>query len=134
MDFLGKHPAWPLSAIIIYPVNVLCTLGRAVANIKSALKRIEIAERNRLRNKAYKSAVKTLMKRYFAALGEYRADPSPEKMEVVQACLAAAYSKIDKAVKRGVLHRNAGANRKSRMARALKAQETQETQETQLAS
>ncbi|ASC72758.1 30S ribosomal protein S20 [Halomicronema hongdechloris C2206] len=96
-----------------------------MANIKSALKRIETSERNRLRNKAYKSAVKTLMKRYFAALEDYRVDPSPEKMEVVQTRLAAAYSKVDKAVKRGVLHRNAGANRKARMARALKAQETQ---------
>jgi small subunit ribosomal protein S20 len=34
-----------------------------VANTKSAYKRIEIAERNRLRNKAYKSTVKTLIKK-----------------------------------------------------------------------
>ncbi|MGL5510805.1 MAG: 30S ribosomal protein S20, partial [Microcoleaceae cyanobacterium] len=38
-----------------------------MANIKSAAKRAEIAERNRLRNKSYKSAVKTLMKKYFDA-------------------------------------------------------------------
>jgi small subunit ribosomal protein S20 len=37
--------------------------------------------------------------------------------------MAAAYSKIDKAVKRGVLHPNTGARKKSRIARALKAQE-----------
>jgi small subunit ribosomal protein S20 len=38
--------------------------------------------------------------------------------------MAAAYSKIDKAVKRGVLHANTGARKKSRLARVLKAQET----------
>jgi small subunit ribosomal protein S20 len=37
--------------------------------------------------------------------------------------MSAAFSKIDKAVKRGVLHRNAGARRKSRLANALKKDE-----------
>jgi small subunit ribosomal protein S20 len=94
-----------------------------VANIKSAQKRILIAERNRLRNKSYKSAVKTLIKNYFAALDAYAANPSPEAMAEVQNRLSAAFSKIDKAVKRGVLHANAGARRKSRLARALKQHE-----------
>jgi small subunit ribosomal protein S20 len=94
-----------------------------VANIKSALKRIQIAERNRLHNKSYKSAVKTLMKRYFAAVGVYAANPTPEAMEEVQRCMSAAYSKIDKAVKRGVLHPNNGARKKSRLAKVLKAKE-----------
>jgi small subunit ribosomal protein S20 len=91
-----------------------------VANIKSAIKRVQIAERNRLRNKSYKSAVKTLMKRYFAAVDRYAADPTPELMAEVQQSMASAYSKIDKAVKRGVLHINNGARKKSRLARALK--------------
>ena len=94
-----------------------------MANIKSALKRIQIAERNRLHNKSYKSAVKTLMKRYFAAVGVYAANPTPEAMEEVQRCMSAAYSKIDKAVKRGVLHPNNGARKKSRLAKVLKAKE-----------
>jgi small subunit ribosomal protein S20 len=47
-----------------------------VANTKSAIKRVQIAERNRLRNKAYKSAVKTLMKKYFAAVETYAANPT----------------------------------------------------------
>lgn len=91
-----------------------------MANIKSAIKRVEIAERNRLRNKAYKSAVKTLMKNYLVAVQNYATNPSPEAMQEVQQRMASAYSKIDKAVKRGVLHRNNGANKKSRLAQALK--------------
>ncbi|GAB4132103.1 MAG: 30S ribosomal protein S20 [Cyanobacteria bacterium J069] len=92
-----------------------------MANIKSAIKRVQIAERNRLHNKSYKSAVRTLMKRYLATVGEYAANPSPDLEKQVQDRLAAAYSKIDKAVKRGVLHPNTGARRKSRLAKALKA-------------
>jgi small subunit ribosomal protein S20 len=92
-----------------------------VANIKSAIKRIQVAERNRLRNKSYKSAVKTLSKSYLSAVEQYAADPSPDQMETVEQRLSAAYSKIDKAVKRGVLHPNTGARKKARLAKALKA-------------
>jgi small subunit ribosomal protein S20 len=96
-------------------------LELTVANTKSALKRAKIAERNRLRNKAYKSAVKTLMKKYFAAVETYAANPTPESKQEVQARMSEAYSKIDKAVKRGVLHPNNGARKKSRLAQRLKA-------------
>jgi small subunit ribosomal protein S20 len=81
-----------------------------VANSKSALKRAQIAERNRLRNKSYKSAVRTLMKNYYAALATYAANPNPEQEKEVQA----------KAVKRGVLHSNNGARKKSKLAQKLK--------------
>jgi len=91
-----------------------------VANIKSAIKRIEIAERNRLRNKAYKSAVRTLMKKYLISVTNYAANPTPEMMEQIQQQMSAAYSKIDKAVKCGVLHRNNGSHKKARLAKALK--------------
>ena len=96
-----------------------------MANTKSAIKRIRVAERNRLRNKAYKSAVKTLTKRYQEAVVAYEADPSEESSKLVQEKMAAAYSKIDKAVKRGVIHRNAGARKKSRLANALKKKEAE---------
>jgi small subunit ribosomal protein S20 len=91
-----------------------------VANIKSAIKRIDIAERNRLRNKSYKSAVRTLMKKYFLAVESAGANPSSEQMAEIQQHLSAAYSKIDKAVKRNVLHPNNGARKKARLAKALK--------------
>jgi small subunit ribosomal protein S20 len=92
-----------------------------VANSKSALKRAKIAERNRLQNKAYKSAVRTLMKKYFAAVESYAANPSPESKQEVDTRMSEAYSKIDKAVKRGVLHPNNGARKKSRLAQRIKA-------------
>lgn len=91
-----------------------------MANNKSAIKRIKIAERNRLRNKAYKSAVRTLMKKYLKAVDNYAADPNAETMETVEQMMSAAYSKIDKAVKRRVFHRNNGARKKALLARALK--------------
>ncbi len=91
-----------------------------MANIKSAKKRIQIAERNRLHNKSYKSAVKTLIKSYLEAVNAYKANPTPETLEAANARQSLAYSKIDRAVKRGVLHGNTGARRKSRLAVALK--------------
>ena len=95
-------------------------LTHIVANSKSALKRIQIAERNRLYNKSYKSAIKTLIKRYTDSLEAYASDPSSEAMDTVQTNLSKAFSKIDKAVKTGVLHRNTGARRKARLSRLLK--------------
>jgi small subunit ribosomal protein S20 len=91
-----------------------------VANTKSALKRAQIAERNRLRNKAYKSAVKTLMKKYFSSVEAYAANPTTELKQEVEVKMSEAYSKIDKAVKKGVLHPNNGARKKSRLAHKQK--------------
>jgi len=92
----------------------------SVANNKSSKKRVEIAERNRLQNKAYKSAMRTLMKRCFSACDAYSTTPGDEAKATVQSSMNAAFSKIDKAVKRGVLHRNAGAHQKSRLTVAVK--------------
>ncbi len=94
-----------------------------MANTKSAIKRVKIAERNRLRNKTYTSAVKTLMKKYFSTVEAYAVNPTPELQQQVQQHMAAAYSKIDKAVKHGILHANNGARKKSRLAKRLKQYE-----------
>lgn len=96
-------------------------------NIKSAIKRVQIAERNRLRNKAYKSAVKTLMKKFFTAVEQHKDNPTAQAQEEIQNLMSQAYSKIDKAVKRGVIHRNTGNRRKARLARALKPAQAPET-------
>ena len=90
-----------------------------MANSKSALKRIQINERNRLRNKAYKSAVRTLMKKYFQAVEAYEAEPTADNLAAVEKSMSAAYSKIDKAVKRRIFHRNNGARKKANLAKAL---------------
>ena len=91
-----------------------------MANNKSSKKRVLIAERNRLQNRSYKSAVRTLIKRCFTACSTYSQEPGAAAKEAVQTSLNAAFSKIDKAVKVGVLHRNCGANKKSRLSAAVK--------------
>ncbi|MGK7920541.1 MAG: 30S ribosomal protein S20 [Trichodesmium sp.] len=91
-----------------------------MANIKSAIKRIQVAERNRLRNKSYKSAVRTLMKKYFIAVESYAANPTDELKQEIEQRMSKAYSKIDKAVKRGVFHKNNGSRKKARLVRFYK--------------
>ncbi|MFO7628871.1 MAG: 30S ribosomal protein S20 [Prochlorococcaceae cyanobacterium] len=91
-----------------------------MANNKSSKKRIEIAERNRLRNRSYKSALRTLIKRCLSACTAYSQSPDGDGKAAVQSSLSAAFSKIDKAVKVGVVHRNTGANQKSRLSQAVK--------------
>ena len=91
-----------------------------MANTKSAKKRIQIAERNRIQNKNYKSTVRTLIKRCFVACGVFEKEPKEEAKVDLQKTFNVAFSKIDKAVKRGVLHKNTGANQKSRLSLALK--------------
>lgn len=61
----------------------------------------------------------------FDALDELykKADAQSEEILPIEKLIAEAYSTIDKAVKVGTLHRNTGANRKSRLARRKKAVE-----------
>jgi small subunit ribosomal protein S20 len=91
-----------------------------VPNIKSSEKRVQIAERNRLQNKTYTSAVKTLVKKCLSAVSIYSTTPTEEALKEVQSTMSAATSKIDKAVKRGVIHRNNAARKKSNLAKAVK--------------
>jgi small subunit ribosomal protein S20 len=81
-------------------------------NTKSAEKRLRQSKKRYLRNRATKSAIKTYTRRVkeLAASGD---------REGALNMLRRAISLIDKAVKRGILHRNAGARRKSRLMIAL---------------
>lgn len=78
-------------------------------NKKSAAKRVLIAEKNRLYNRYWKTRCKTTAKNFKAAM------ESGEK-ELVSARLSEATCALDKAVTKGVIHRNTAARRKSRMA------------------
>lgn len=91
-----------------------------MANNRSAKKRIQVAERNRLRNRSYKSALRTLMKRCLTACSGYGGGEGEVSREAIEQSLNAAFSKIDKAVKVGVLHKNGGAHKKSRLSAAVK--------------
>ena len=91
-----------------------------MANNKSAKKRIEIAERNRLINKSYKSTVKTLTKKTLQNCEIYKKNPNEDNESLVKLSLNKAFSLIDKAVKKNVLHKNNGANKKSKINNLVK--------------
>jgi small subunit ribosomal protein S20 len=83
-----------------------------MANIHSQKKRILRSERERLENRLYTSTVKTQFRKLEALAGEGDASEAASvHRELV--------STIDKAVKRGAMHRNTGARKKSRAARTL---------------
>nr|YP_010330289.1 ribosomal protein S20 [Rhodella violacea]UNJ18005.1 ribosomal protein S20 [Rhodella violacea] len=87
-----------------------------MANKKSAIKRVTISERNRLRNKSYKSVVKTLIKKSLVLINQ----KDSQDMEKINQVVSMAYSKIDKAVKVGALKLNQGSRKKSMLIKALK--------------
>ena len=91
-----------------------------MANNKSAKKRILISERNRQSNRTYKSTVKTLIKKTILNCEKYKKDPNSDNENLVKVSLNQSYSIIDKAVKKNVLHRNNGANKKSRINNLVK--------------
>lgn len=77
-----------------------------MANIKSQKKRIRTNEIARVRNKAIRSELKTVIKRVKAAV-------EAGDKEAAQAAATTVYRKLDKAVAKGVIHKNQAANRKS---------------------
>ena len=91
-----------------------------MANNKSAKKRIQVAERNRLINRSYKSTVRTLMKKTLANCEKYKQEPNADNKDLVQFSVNETYSLIDKAVKKNVLHKNNGANKKSKLNKLVK--------------
>ena len=91
-----------------------------MANNKSAKKRIQIAERNRLINKSYKSIVRTFTKKTLENCEKYKKEPNEDNKNSVKESLNKAFSLIDKAVKKNVLHKNNGANKKSKINNLVK--------------
>ena len=91
-----------------------------MANNKSAKKRILINQRNRLKNKFYKTSVKTLIKTFLENLEIYKTSPTLENKEKVQNILNSIYSLIDKASKKNIFHKNMAARKKSKLALKFK--------------
>ena len=83
-----------------------------MANIKQQKKRILTNEKRRVRNKSIRSATRTEIRKFREAV------ESGDKA-AAEAQLRVASRKLDKAVTKGVYHRNSAANKKSNMARAL---------------
>lgn len=85
-----------------------------VANIKSQIKRIKTNEKARLRNQSVKSELKTYVRRVREAIDA--GDKAAAEEHLRKAC-----RKLDKAVSKGVIHKNQAANRKSKLAKRVAA-------------
>lgn len=83
-----------------------------MANIKSAKKRVLVAQRNEERNVAFKSSIKTAVKKALALA-------TSEDKEALNKALSKVYQLCDKAVSKGILHKNTAARKKSRLTVAI---------------
>ena len=83
-----------------------------MANTKSAKKSIKVQERRRVRNQMVKTRVRTNLKRANHAV-------AGSDSEQASADVAAAISEIDKAVSKGIIHKNTAARKKSRLMKKL---------------
>ena len=83
-----------------------------MANIKSAKKRVLVAERNRLRNQAFRTSIKTAVKKVLELA-------KAEDKDALNTALSKAYQLCDKAVSKGILHKNTAARKKSRLTKAV---------------
>lgn len=81
-------------------------------NIKSAKKRVLTAERNRVRNRIWKSRIRTEQSRLEEALKSSNVDGVDETLKDY-------FVVVDKAVSKGVLHSNTGARKKSRFTKKI---------------
>jgi small subunit ribosomal protein S20 len=83
-----------------------------MANIKSAQKRIKVTQAKTLRNKMIKSALKTVIKKFEAAVANKNVDEA--KVAYINASKA-----LDMSASKGVIHKNMAARKKSRLAAKL---------------
>ena len=81
-------------------------------NIKSAKKRVLVSKVNNERNKMAKSALKTTLKKFEAAVAE-------GNKEQADSAYTAAVKSIDQAVKKGIIHKNNAARKKSSLTKKL---------------
>lgn len=104
-------------------VSPVAAVGRLTIEAKqNSLKRQRTIERNRMYNKSRKSEIATRMKKVFTALEEFKGNPPKSESDLapVSTLMSEAYQVIDKAVVKGILHRNTAARRKARLAKARK--------------
>ncbi len=85
-----------------------------MANTKSAKKAIKVQERRRQRNQVIKSKVRTSLKRARSVMAE--------GSENAGALVLKAVSELDKAVSKGIIHKNQAARKKSRLMKKLNSQ------------
>jgi len=95
-------------------MSSITSKGHSVANIKSQIKRNKTNQKANERNRAVKSELKTTIRQAREAISSGDKDKA-------QAAVKVATTKLDKAVSKGVLHKNQAANRKSAIAKQAAA-------------
>lgn len=85
-----------------------------MANIKSAIKRVQTNEKKRLENQSVKSEMRSYIKQVESLI-------EANDAENAKAAYVKAARKIDKTVQRGIIHKNSGNRQKSRLAKKLKS-------------
>lgn len=85
--------------------------AKEVPNIQSAKKRVKVSEKKNLRNRMVKSGVKTSVRKFNAAVAE--------GAEAAGVQYVATTSAIDKAVAKGIIHKNAANRKKARLAKMM---------------
>jgi small subunit ribosomal protein S20 len=100
--------------------SVVSAAAFSVEAKQNSLKRQRTTEKARLYNKSRKSEITTRMKKVLSALESFKTTPPASEAELapVAGLLNEAYACIDKAVVKGVMHRNTAARRKARLAKA----------------
>ena len=83
-----------------------------MANSKSSKKRVKINERHRIENRNYKGAIKRSIKTYLDLLNKFYLRCTPELLIETKDSLKIAISSLDKAVKKGVIHKNKSIRKK----------------------
>jgi small subunit ribosomal protein S20 len=109
LDEVGLHkqvqPMLYLQVFLRKEVNVM-------PNIKSAIKRVNVNEKRRLRNASQKSALRTAVKAFESAA-------EGKDVDSAKTALVYATKKIDKAATKGLIHKNTANRKKSRLAKKL---------------
>lgn len=84
-----------------------------MANTKSAIKRIRTSEKRRQRNRTVRTRVRTALKTARTAVTTAGGDAASVVLQAIRT--------LDKAVTKGVIHRNTASRKKSALARSLNA-------------
>lgn len=99
--------------VLIYPLSFEKEVT-ALPNKKSAKKRVLVTERNRVYNRFWKTRCKNAVKKFLDAVEQKDSELAVKRLNEAQ-------SVLDKAVVKGVVHRNTAARRKSHMAEKVKS-------------
>lgn len=83
-----------------------------MANIKSAKKRVLTSEKDRIRNVAFKTTIKSSVKKVLELA-------ATEDKDALNVALSKVYQLCDKAVSKGILHKNTASRKKSRLTIAI---------------